>query len=488
MRENNDDDGSTAIGSIDDEDNDDGPLFRPLRLGGVGVLRHRVVLAPLTRNRSREHDLVPSSLSVRYYRQRASPGGLLISEATHVSPESLAYPRTPGVWTDAQVEGWRRVTDAVHEVGGLVVCQLWHTGRVAHPRYAHHAAVNDDHDNARRRPCVSASAVPVADRRGRRGKTIDHEGAVREHGTPRALTTAEIARLRGDYVRAARNAERAGFDGVELHAAHGYLIDQFLNDNVNRRTDEYGGASVENRCRLLREVVESLITVWPADRVGVRLSPHRGHEGGYTFYGCRDSNPDVLYAHAVSTLNRYGLAYLLLTEPRWVGRHDGNHATDPGYRMPLVNGPRFRRLWDGVLLGAGGFTPESSRQAVSDGHYDAIAFGRWFIANPDLPERLRLRRSRTRTNNDDDDNAPRLNRYDRDTFYSRDAVGYVDYPSMEFVAATKKAASSAAASIVAARPEFEGMVVGKYATLRQSDVGRSLRETGERHTSTRSRL
>ena len=217
---------------------------------------------------------------------------------------------------------------------------------------------------------------------------MTYEG-IKDFAVPRELSTADIQRLIQDYTHAAQKAKEAGFDGVEVHAAHGYLIDQFLNNGVNRRTDRYGG-SCENRCRLLCEVVEAVLGVWGDGTVGVRVSPHDAPNGGNTFYGCTDSEPDAVYSHAIRALNNYPLAYLLVTEPRWVGKHDGNPEKDPGFRMPLVNLQKYRSLFQGVMIGAGGFTPATSYEACMEAHgYDAIAFGRWFISNPDLPERLR---------------------------------------------------------------------------------------------------
>ena len=441
-------------------------LFQPLQLGSIGRLQHRVVLAPLTRNRASEPSLSPSALTVQYYRQRASPGGLLITEATHISPESLAYPSTPGIWTALQKEGWQQVTDAVHQEGGLVVCQLWHTGRVAHPDFGSHPLCGD----ATRKPCVSASPTPIVNHKGKRGKTMTY-GGVKEHGLPRELSTDDIARLRQDYKTAAQNAKDAGFDGVELHSAHGYLLDQFLNNGVNQRTDAYGG-SVENRCRLLKEVLESILSVWPADKVGVRLSPHDAPNGGNTYYGCSDSNPDEVYSRAIELLDSYHLAYLLMTEPRWVGKHDANHETDPGYAMPLMNLQKYRSLYKGTLIGAGGFTPATSYEAshMEDG-YDALAFGRWFISNPDFPERLRAWHDyEANGRSDSQPYPPFLNRYERDTFYTHGAEGYIDYPSLEFETNSDKKLAT-----------FEGMELNKYELVDPAHVGTSLKATQTDH-------
>jgi 2,4-dienoyl-CoA reductase-like NADH-dependent reductase (Old Yellow Enzyme family) len=289
---------------------------------------------------------------------------------------------------------------------------------------------------------------------------------VEEHCIPRALTKQDIKRICQDYIRAAQNAKDAGFDGVELHAAHGYLIDQFLNSSSNQRDDEYGGSKPENRCRFLGDVLDAILQVWPADRVGVRLSPHDSPNGGYTYYGARDDNPDAVYSHAVSLINSKGVAYLLLTEPRWVGKHDSNPESDPGFQMPLLNLPKYRPLFRrneatgcGVLIGAGGFTPTSS-MAETCQDYDALGFGRWFLANPDLPERLK--QFHQQANGGDVTAVPPLNRYDRDTFYSQGAQGYIDYPSMDFDGNVQN-------------PKQEGMILGKYALVKQEDVGTSLK-------------
>lgn len=463
-------------------------LFAPLQVGTIGALKHRVVLAPLTRNRANEPTLAPSKLAVQYYRQRASPGGLLISEATNISPESLAYPSTPGIWSQDQVQGWKHITSAVHEKGGFLVCQLWHTGRVAHVDFAHHPAVQDSGYI----PGVSASAVPITNRHGELAKTVTLDGVtVVNHCIPRALERTEIqTRLCGDYALAAHNAKLAGFDGVELHAAHGYLIDQFLNNGVNRRTDEYGG-SPENRCRLLAQVVEAILTVWPASKVGVRLSPHDAPNGGNTYYGCKDSDPDLIYTCAVQTLNRYNLAYLLLTEPRWVGKHDESPETDPGFQMPLTNMQKYRSHYKGILIGAGGFTPNSSFQLMTTTNasplssYDALAFGRWFISNPDLPERLykfheyqadksQRRLEKQQQHSSTHPPPPPLNRYNRDTFYTHSAEGYIDYPSLDYNNGGNNMDTNDDNNNNN-NPDHQGMKLGKYPLIDQATVGTSLK-------------
>lgn len=445
-------------------------LFRPLKVGSIGNLSHRVVLAPLTRNRASEPSLAPSSLAVQYYRQRASQGGLLITEATHISSESLAYPSTPGIWSAEQAEGWERVTSAVHEKDGFLVCQLWHTGRVAHPDFASHPS-----NTKKYQTCVSSSAVGIANRHGKPGKTVTYDG-VKPHGVPRPLDSkTDIPRLCQDYKWAAKMAMEAGFDGVELHAAHGYLIDQFLNNGTNQRTDEYGG-SVENRCRLLKEVLDAIFEVWPSERVGVRLSPHDSPNGGNTYYGSKDTNPDLVYRHAIQTLDKVNLAYLLLTEPRWVGKHDDNPENDPGFQLPLRNLETFRKDYRGVMIGAGGFTPSSSYAAMEeDGtsnekQYDALAFGRWFISNPDLPLKLESFHQHKANDGVGLSSPPPLNRYERDTFYTQDADGYIDYPSLEYEKFCEMGSPAEDNKL-----EYEGMELGKYSLSEQADVGISLK-------------
>ena len=455
-------------------------LFRPLTLGKIGTLSHRVVLAPLTRNRAIEPSLAPSSLATQYYRQRASDGGLLITEATHISPESLAYPCTPGIWTKEHVEGWKDVTSAVHEKKGYIVMQLWHTGRVAHPDFTHHPS----NANKKYQTCVSASDVPITNRRGEPAKTVTYNGA-KPHGVPRPLDAkVDIPRLCQDYKHAAQCAKDAGFDGVELHAAHGYLIDQFLNNGTNKRTDEYGG-SPQNRCRLLREVLDSIFEVWPSERVGVRLSPHDSPNGGNTYYGSKDTNPDLVYHHAIQTLDQLDLAYLLVTEPRWVGKFDDSPETDPGFKLPLRNLQTFRNDYRGVMIGAGGFTPSSSYTAMQEGTsnngYDALAFGRWFISNPDLPKRLESFHNH-KADVSSSPPPPPLNRYDRDTFYTQGAEGYIDYSSLQYEQFCQSGSPSGSEKL-----DYEGMVTGKYPLLEQGIVGTSLKVTEDKQ-ATRSKL
>ena len=363
------------------------PLFTPVRLGAL-ALEHRVVMPPLTRMRSRQPGDVPHALNAEYYGQRASRGGLIIAEATDVSEQARGYPGAPGVHSAEQVRGWRAVTDAVHAKGGLIVLQIWHTGRISHSSMQPGGAVP-----------VSASAVTPP------GGHMDAQGRPVPFETPRALREDDIPGIVGAFRQAALNAREAGFDGVEIHSANGYLLDQFLQDGTNKREDRYGG-SIENRARLLLGVVDAVAGAWSADRVGVRISPWG------QFNGMSDSDPGALFDHVTAQLGTRGLAYLHIVEPRADQNSDTN-ALDP-------NAPdaasRFRARFGGPVIAAGGFVKETAERVVAQGSADAVAFGRLFIANPDLPERFRR-------------GAP-LNRYDRSTFYGGDARGYVDYPSL----------------------------------------------------------
>jgi len=381
--------------------------------------------------------MCPHNAHVQYYQQRASPGGLLITEATYISPESVAYNGVPGIFTQEQVKAWQKVTAAVHQKGGKIVCQLWHTGRVAHPSFAAHPMLRKTGGPM---PSVSASAVGMVHPKTKKPIVNDGYPTPQEAAVPRALEESEIPRLCRDYEAAARNALAAGFDGVEIHAAHGYLIDQFLQDGVNHRTDRYGG-SIANRCRLLFEVVAAVVSVAGPGRVGVRISPTSlNRETGrptIAYYATTDSDPDPLYEAAVGGLNNHPLAYLLLSEPRWTGKNDGNPRNDPGHSQARHN-DKFRRIFRGTLIGAGGFTPAGAREAVSEGIYDMVAFGRWFIANPDLPQRIQ--------------SGAVFNVYDRSTFYGGDEGGYTDYPDL--------------------RQSFGE--AGKYGLMEQTKIGASL--------------
>ena len=362
-------------------------LFSPLKIGPYH-LKHRVVLAPLTRMRAEKPSLAPRPLNAEYYAQRATPGGLLIAEASPVMASGLGNPGVPGIFSAEQVRGWREVVDAVHAQGALIFLQLWHVGRASHSTYQPGGALP-----------VAPSAVRISPPL----MTMTDGGKPQAYETPRALETGEVEGVVERFRQGAINAREAGFDGVEIHGANGYLIEQFLQSKTNLRTDRYGG-SIENRARFLMEIAHAVIGVWGADRVGVRLSPYGvANDSG-------EADPMPLYGHVVASLDKLGLAYLHFIEPRasGAGRAEVNHQNVPS-AMVL-----FRPLWNGILMSAGNFTGETANAAISAGHADAIAFGRIFISNPDLPRRLKL-------------GLP-LTPYNRATFYGGEEVGYTDYP------------------------------------------------------------
>ncbi|PSM49942.1 alkene reductase [Chroococcidiopsis sp. CCALA 051] len=363
-------------------------LFSPVRLGRY-ELPNRMVMAPLTRNRAGEGN-VPRELNAEYYAQRVS-AGLIITEATQVSPQGLGYPFTPGIHSQEQVEGWRLVTKAVHDRGGKIFLQLWHVGRISHPDLQVDGALP-----------VAPSAIAPSE-----GMAATYEGE-KPYVTPRALETAEIPGIVEQYRQGAKNALAAGFDGVEIHSANGYLLDQFLHDGSNHRTDEYGG-SIENRARLLMEVTEAVVSVWGADRVGVRLSPSG------TFGSVYDSDLKALFTYVVDALNQFELAYLHLVEPRVAGNETVENPTSE------LSSKYFRPIYKGTLISAGGYDRESGNAVLASRDADLVAYGRLFISNPDLPQRFAL-------------NA-QLNPYDRSSFYGGDKRGYTDYPSLELQAA-----------------------------------------------------
>ncbi|MDY0981907.1 MULTISPECIES: alkene reductase [Stenotrophomonas] len=357
----------------------DGTLFTPTRLGAIEV-GNRIAMAPLTRNRAIE-GRVPNPLAIQYYEQRAS-AGLIIAEATQISPLGQGYLDTPGIYSQAQIDAWRKVTDAVHARGGRIVLQLWHVGRISHTSL------------------LPDGEVPVAPSALRaNGKTFTEKG-FEDVSEPRALRLDEIPALIQDFRQAARNAITAGFDGVEVHAANGYLIDQFLRDGSNLRTDEYGG-SIENRTRLLDEVVRAIASEIGAERTGVRLSPVTPANDA------RDSQPQPLFERAVERLDAIGgLAFVHVIEGATGGPRD-NIAFDYAALRAKFKGP-----W----IANNGYDKDSAEQAIASGYADMIAFGRAFIANPDLVERLRL--------------GVALSDLDPDTLYGGGAKGYTDYPSV----------------------------------------------------------
>lgn len=359
-------------------------LNTPLLLGDLS-LKNRVVMAPLTRMRSKQPGNIPQELNALYYTQRAS-AGLIISEATQISPQGQGYPATPGIHNAEQVAGWQQVTRSVHEEGGLMVLQLWHVGRISHSSYQPNGT-----------PPVAPSAIQPS------GKVYTPTWQQVPYETPVALDHAGIQGILRDYQHACQYAMDAGFDGVEVHGANGYLLDQFLQDGTNQRTDEYGG-SIENRARLLLAVVDIAIAKWGAGRVGVRLSPYG------TFNDIQDSDPIALFGYVLGELNRRGIAYVHMIEPRATSA-GGSDAVNT--QAPSAVG-LFRTKTTVPLVSAGGYTPETATSAVESGQADAIAFGRLFIANPDLPARIA--------------HGADLNPYDRRTFYGGTEKGYTDYP------------------------------------------------------------
>ncbi len=330
----------------------------------------------------------------KYYGQRASDGGFIIGEATNISITSRGWLGAPGLYSDQQVEGWKKIVDAVHAKGGHIFAQLWHTGRSSHVSLTGGEAP------------VSASVDPSYWESSTH-LTSTTDGWV-QPSPHRALLTSEIAGIVEDYRKAAERAKAAGFDGVELHAANGYLIDQFLQDGSNKRTDEYGG-SIQNRSSLLLEVVGAMVSVWGGDRVAVRIGPNG------SWNGMSDSNPEALFTYVAEQLNQFGLAYLHIIEPRVKGNvviHEG---------QAPVAAESLRKVFKGKIIAAGGFEPDTAESVVEKGDADAVAFGRHFVSNPDLPRRIQ--------------EGLELTDYDRDTFYTFDELGYTDYPSYEEVTA-----------------------------------------------------
>ncbi|WP_371227505.1 alkene reductase [Pseudomonas sp. QE6] len=366
------------------------PLFQPHSLGGL-ELPNRIVMPPMTRSRASQPDDVPNELMAEYYAQRAS-AGLIVSEGTWISPLGKGYAWTPGIHSPAQVAGWRKVTQAVHAAGGRIFAQLWHVGRLSHISLLDGQAPVSS--SARQAEGVN---VFVAENDGTPGFV--------QASKPRALKTDEIQGIVDEYRQAARNAMAAGFDGVELHAANGYLVNQFIDSNANDRTDQYGG-SLENRLRFLGEVAQALVEgTGDKSRVGIRLAPLT------TLNGCVDADPQTTYLAAARLLGEIGVGYIHIAEADW----------DDAPHMPLEFKQRLREVFPGTLIYAGKYTAERANAALNEGWADLIAFGRPFVANPDLPERLRQ-------------GAP-LNPHQRETLFGGGAHGLTDYPSLA-VAAT----------------------------------------------------
>ena len=368
-------------------------LFQPLKLGRC-TLAHRIVMAPLTRMRATPGTNAPNALNAEYYGQRATKGGLIICEASPVVASGTAGPNVPGIYSEAQVAGWKLVTDAIHARGGVAFLQLWHGGRISHSSLQPDGGLPQ-----------APSAIPPSS-----GMILGADLKPHPFETPRALETSELPGIVAAYGQAARNAIAAGFDGVEIHGANGYLLEQFLQSRTNHRTDAYGG-SIENRARLMLEATRAAVDAIGADRVGVRLSPYgRANDSG-------EGDPMPLYSYVIGELNKLGLAYLHLIEPRasGAGQREVDHQDVPSGCETV------RPLWRGTLMTAGNFKSDTASATVAKGHADAIAFGRFFISNPDLPELIRA--------------SADFRPYDRSTFYGGDARGYTDYAPLSAVAA-----------------------------------------------------
>lgn len=359
-------------------------LFEPLVLGNL-PLPNRVLMAPLTRSRATQPGDVPNDMNVEYYRQRAG-AGLIIAEATQVSPQGKGYAFTPGIHSEAQIDGWRRVTDAVHEEGGRIILQLWHVGRISHPDL---------------QPNGDTPVAPSAIKPEGAETYISADSGMVEIPTPRALTLEEMPDIVEQFRKGAENARRAGFDGVEVHAANGYLLDQFLRSGSNHRDDAYGG-SLDNRLRLPLEVVAAVVDVWGAERVGVRVSPTG------SFNAMEDADPVATFGAFASRLDTLGIAFIEVVEDSF----QGDHA--PGRPETVIDA--IQKGFSRTYIGNGGYTADEARERIAAGKTDLVTFGRPFIANPDLPERFRL--------------GTPLNEWDDGTFYGGDERGYIDYPSL----------------------------------------------------------
>jgi len=347
-------------------------LFDSLKLGGL-TLPNRILMAPLTRSRAGK-GRVPNALMAEYYTQRAS-AGLIFSEATSVTPMGVGYPDTPGIWSAEQVEGWKAVTSAVHKAGGRMLLQLWHVGRISHPFFLNGALP------------VAPSAIAA------NGQLVLEGQSMAAYPTPRALELTELPGIIEAYRRGALNAREAGFDAVEIHGANGYLLDQFLEDGSNKRTDAYGG-SIENRARLMLEVTDAVVSVWGAGLVGMHLSPR----GDAQSMG--DSDPAATFGYVAGELGKRRIAFICAREHLGADRI----------------GPQLKKAFGGVYIANEGFTKQTAEQLVASGEADAVAFGRLFLANPDLPERFRL-------------NAP-FNDPHPESFYGQGPKGYTDYPCL----------------------------------------------------------
>jgi 2,4-dienoyl-CoA reductase-like NADH-dependent reductase (Old Yellow Enzyme family) len=350
-------------------------LFDPIRVGELD-LPNRIIMAPLTRCRASQ-GRVPNDVMRQYYQQRAS-AGLIITEATSISPMAVGYPNTPGIWTEDQVNGWRRVTEAVHQAGGQIVLQLWHVGRISDPIYLN-------------------GELPIAPSAIRPDGHVPLVRPQRPYVTPRALRLEEIAGIVTEYRRGAENALRAGFDGVELHGANGYLLDQFLQDGTNKRTDEYGGP-IENRARLMLGAVDAAISIWGAGRVGLHLNPRAGT------YSISDSDPAATFGYVAREVRKRGIAFICVRE---------------SLEEPRI-GPELKKIFGGSFIANEGFTWQTASESLARGEADGVAFGKLFIANPDLVARFKSSSS--------------LNEPQPETFYSSGVEGYIDYPMIDLAA------------------------------------------------------
>nr|XP_043607310.1 putative 12-oxophytodienoate reductase 11 isoform X1 [Erigeron canadensis] len=408
---------------MEDQEKDQIPLSTPYKMGNF-QLAHRIVLAPLTRCRS--YDSIPQSHAILYYSQRTTKGGFLISEATCISSAAQGFKDAPGIWSKVHIEAWKPIVDAVHAKGGVFFCQLWHPGRASDQSmlliyttinglylflcplisFANIVLFLYTYDNLFLETGFEPNAgqPPVSSTDKQCSPVVENDGEVTFNFLPPLkLKTDEVSLVANDYRIAARNAIEAGFDGVEIHGAHGYLIDQFLKDQVNDRTDKYGG-SLENRCRFALEVVESIANEIGADRVGIRLSPFAD------YMDSEDSNPEGLGLHMAKSLNKYGILYCHMVEPRMKQVEERSEFS--------ISLRPMRRAFNGTFIAAGGYKRDDGNTAITEEHADLIAYGRLFLANPDLPKRFELH--------------AQLNKYDRKTFYTTDpVVGYTDYPFLE---------------------------------------------------------
>jgi len=356
-------------------------LFSEGSLGAVEI-RNRIFMAPLTRSRAHDETDVPSDLAITYYEQRAS-AGMILTEATQINPQGKGYIRTPGIYTNEHIQKWREITQAVHAKGGKIFMQLWHVGRISHSHF------QPDGDA----PLAPSALKPEVE--------VFFDGQKQPASMPKAMSVEEIESTIEDYRKAAENAKEAGFDGVEIHAANGYLLDQFLRDKTNQRDDNYGG-SLENRMRLLNEVTQAVLSIWAPNQVGVRLSPI-GNQNDIA-----DSDPLNSFTYYIEKLNTYGLAYLHMVE-RFPGMGTNNH--------DLHVQESLRKCWDGFYIANGDYDYLTAQNAVESGFADAVTFGRAYIANPDLAERFKA--------------GVTLNEPDHDTFYQGEEKGYTDYPFMD---------------------------------------------------------